>query len=248
VASLNLHCGFGSRGEPFDVAGAICRLDAAVTCLQEVWLPAANGPIADGSPAQPADHVSDAAVKLGAVVHSATMGSWPSVASLGIATESGPGELCIAVVTTLPVTGYKVLELGAAPGDGIPRLAQIISIRLPDGSGLRVVNTHLTHAGTSLLQLLRLRQRLYADSSQAGPVPTVIAGDLNMPRLLAGRIAGYAAAARGATWPAEQPLVQLDHILASQDIERIDGVVLTSVGSDHLPIRAQLRIRGSQPR
>src|SRR5260370_7347819 len=42
VASLNLHLGLGWQGDPFDVAAAITGLDAAVICLQEVWLPQAQ--------------------------------------------------------------------------------------------------------------------------------------------------------------------------------------------------------------
>jgi endonuclease/exonuclease/phosphatase family metal-dependent hydrolase len=173
----------------------------------------------------------------------------PSVAALGIRAESGPGELGIAVLTTLPVTGYEVLRLGVALADNIPRVAQVLSLQLTDGTVLRLVNTHLTHMLTGPLQLRLLRRRLRSDAMQPNQVPTIIAGDLNMPRLLAGRTIGYGAMVLGPTWPSDQPLIQLDHVLASRGISRLDGAVLAPTGSDHRPIRARLRVQpASSPR
>ena len=42
VASLNLHWGLGLLGQPYDVAAAVCQLDAEVICLQEAWLQVAG--------------------------------------------------------------------------------------------------------------------------------------------------------------------------------------------------------------
>ena len=277
MASLNLHGGVSSRGEPFDVKAAIRQLDAAVICLQETWLPASRDgppgqavrsadpdPSADamavagrasadrrgpgqygsrrsGAEAQPgwhSDHIAAAAVELGAAVYRAPLGEGPSLASFGIPAESGPGQLSIAVLTTVAVTSYEVVELGQIAGDNVPRLAQVILLELPGRPALRLVNTHLTHRLASPLQLYRLWRHLDAE-----PLPTIIAGDLNMPRFLASRLPGYFAVVNGRTWPADQPLVQLDHVLVSQDIGGMDGAVLPATGSDHLPIRAHLWLR-----
>ena len=233
VASLNLHCGFGRDDEPYDAAAAICQLDAEVICLQEVWQPAAP---------DAADPVAEAAAKLGARVLRAPMCRRRSVASLGVRSVSGPGELSIAILTTLPVTGYQLIGLGRAPADSVPRVAQVAWLALPGGAVVRVAGTHLTHAGTSLLQLRSLLRTLGAGKSRAAPAATIVAGDLNMPGLLARQAPGYTPAVRGRSYPAGRPRIQLDHILAARGSGQADGRVLPPAGSDHRPVRARLRI------
>jgi endonuclease/exonuclease/phosphatase family metal-dependent hydrolase len=232
VASLNLHCGADARGDVYDVAGAIGRLDAAVICLQEDWVPESASELAGP------DRVARAADTLGAGLYRASM--WPGVTRrvLGIRADGGRGNLCISVLTALPVTGYEVVPLGNGPGDSVPRYAQVLRIRVPGGA-LRLVNTHLSVSVASLLQLRRLWGQLRMD-----PVPTVIAGDLNMPALVARRYRGLTAVVRGPTFPADQPLFQLDHMLVSRGIEPRGGSVLPSTGSDHRPIRAVIRLSG----
>jgi len=264
VASLNLHCGYGSLGQPFDVVAALGELEAEVICVQEAWTPASGETVAaGGSSGQAAaaedchgrqiasrmelQALADAARKLGAELHRVAMCTKPSGARAGLPPGSVPGELSIAMLTTLPVIGYEVIELGRAPGDSLARFAQVALLELAGGTSVRVANTHLTHMLTSPLQLRELQRRLRADRAGSRPVSTIIAGDLNMPRLVAARSPGYAAAVRGRTWPAGRPVVQLDHLLASSDIERIEGAVLPPGGSDHLPVRARLRCRPPPP-
>ena len=59
VASLNLHCGYGSLGKPFDVVAALGELDAEVICVQEAWTPTSGETVtadgADGAADRPAD-------------------------------------------------------------------------------------------------------------------------------------------------------------------------------------------------
>lgn len=230
VASMNLHCGVGSRGQPFDVEAAVRNLDAPVIALQESWSP-------DSGP----DPVAAAAKALDAQLFRVPLLSAADWSTLGIPGESGPGSLAMAVLCRLPVTGYEVADLGRMRGDAVRRCAQIVSIELPDRSVLRLAATHLTHRLISPLQLLRLIRRLNAEPS----LPTVIAGDLNMPGLLAGTVRGYSPAVYGRTWPAELPVMQLDHILTSSGIEQISGSVLAPAGSDHLPVRAEIRLSAS---
>jgi len=241
-----VHCGFSSSGAPFDVTAALCGLGASVIGVQEAWQPASDRPATVGQrQPEPADQLAAAAAVLGATLYRAPMCSRQSVASLGVTTVSGPGELSIAVLTTLPVTAYEVVELGLAPGDQVPRLAQILWLELPSGTALRLVNTHLTHKLTSPLQLRRLGRRLRAAATTwRHPVPTMIIGDLNMPRLVAARWAGYRDLIRGRTWPDGRPVLQLDHMLASRGIECLGGAVLPPAGSDHLPVRARVRVPG----
>jgi endonuclease/exonuclease/phosphatase family metal-dependent hydrolase len=237
VASLNLHCGFGFYGQPFDVAAALCQLEADVICVQESWLPAEGD---DGGPAT--DSLAEAAAKLEAEVFRVVMIRPPILNLAGVPPSTGPGELAIAVLTALPVTHYEIIQLGLAPGDEVPRFGQVVTLELAGGATVRVVNTHLTHRLTSPIQLRALRQQLRADALPAGRIPTIIAGDLNMPRPFAAMSINHDVTVRGKTWPANRPLVQLDHIVVDQRVKVIQSQVLPSVGSDHLPIRARLRV------
>ena len=240
LASLNLHGGLTSRGVPFDVAEACYQLKADVIALQEAWRPG-------GRP----DVVTEVAAALGAGVRHRGLARDTSRARLGLGTDEGPGTWGLAVLTTLPVIGYREIELGRAPGDRISRAAQVLTLATPGGAALRVVNTHLTHRYTSPVQLALLVRRLGAgrapddpqEGGPGGPVPTVIVGDLNMPRPATVAAAGYRPAVRGRTFPAERPLIQLDHMLLRGRVTAADAEVTGPLGSDHLPIRAQLSLR-----
>jgi endonuclease/exonuclease/phosphatase family metal-dependent hydrolase len=226
LASLNLHAGLTSRGEPFDVAGAIHGLKADIIALQEAWRP-------DGHP----DSVTQVAAELGAQARHRGLAIRTNRARLGVGTDNGPGSWGLAVLTMLPITGYQEIELGRAPVDSINRAAQVLTVTTPAGPPLRVVNTHLTHRFTSPAQLALLAWRL-----AGGRLPTVMAGDLNMPRLGTLAALGYRSVLSGRTFPAALPLIQLDHLLIRGRIRASGGEVLDPVGSDHLPIRAQLSV------
>jgi endonuclease/exonuclease/phosphatase family metal-dependent hydrolase len=224
LASLNLHGGRRADGSPFDTEAACTGLKADVIALQEVWRP-------DEGP----DLVSAAAAALDAAAIHVPLLTGTTLASLSIAPDQEPGTWGMAVITALPVRRYAVASLGRAPGDPVPRSAQLVTAELPGGRRLRIANTHLTHRFTSPLQLLRLTRLLRLD-----PVPTVIVGDLNMPGPVSGLAAGYSPAVGGRTFPAHRPLVQLDHMLAGRGVTARDGEVGAFAGSDHRPIRARL--------
>jgi endonuclease/exonuclease/phosphatase family metal-dependent hydrolase len=219
VASFNMHGGLDAQGEPYDVPTAIGGLDAAVICLQE-----------DRGPAGAADPVAAVGRALGVSMHRAQLGTPESRSQADSA-----DRLCISILTALPVLSYEVIALGSGPGDSLPRVAQVVLLQLPAGRLLRLVNCHLTFSVASPLQLRRLWRPLRCD-----PVPTVIAGDLNMPALVARRFGGLTELVRGPTFPAHQPVLQLDHVLVSGGIQAGPGTVLPAAGSDHLPVRAQL--------
>ena len=236
LASLNLHGGLDSHGRPYDVAAACFGLKADVIALQEAWRP-------DGQP----DVVTEVADALGATVRHRGLATWASRAGLGLGGDRAPGSWGLAVLSTLPVTGYAEIEVGRAPWDRISRAAQVITVTLPGGAPLRIVNAHLTHRYTSPVQLALLAYRL---AGRPGPArtepptaePTIIAGDLNMPRVGTLAAPGYRDAVRGRTFPALRPLIQLDHLLIRGRISAQDGEVLGPVGSDHLPVRAQFSV------
>ena len=226
LASMNVHGGRGGKGEPFDV-GAACRdLKADVIVLQEAWH-------LHGQP----DPVAGVARELGARVIRADLMPHTDLNRLRIARDTTPGRWGLAVLTTLPVTGYELVDLGQFPGDVVSRAAQLVTVTTPGGAGLRVVNTHLTHRFFSPVQLVQLVRRLAAQQ-----IPTVIAGDLNMPGPVSGLAAGYSPAVTGRTFTARHPFVQLDHMLTSRGVRARDGQVLPPAGSDHRAIRARLRV------
>jgi endonuclease/exonuclease/phosphatase family metal-dependent hydrolase len=229
VASFNLHGGMDTRGRPYDVQAAVGGLDAAVICLQEDWVPA--GVAVRAGP----DAVALTGRALGVAVHRAQLGASLSRSEVGVSADGASGRLCISVLTALPVISYEVIDLGRGPGDAIPRVAQVLMLQSPAGGLLRLVNCHLTFSLASPLQLRRLWRPLRSDA-----IPTVIAGDLNMPALVARRFAGLTELVKGATFPAHQPVLQLDHVLVSGGIKAGSGTVLPAAGSDHLPVRAQL--------
>jgi len=227
LASLNTHGGRDAAGRIYDLSAACRQLKADVIVLQEMWRQR-------GEPG-PFDEIAAA---LGAEPLWADLIPDVDLRSVGIADEQTRGRWGLATLTTAPVTGYEVTDLGRVPGDLTPRAAQLVTVELPGRGPLRIVNTHLTYRLLSPVQLILLIRRLVTDD-----VPTVIAGDLNMPMAVTGLAAGYAPAVFGRTYPAHRPLVQLDHILASRGVVRCGGEVLGPVGSDHLPVRAWLRLR-----
>jgi endonuclease/exonuclease/phosphatase family metal-dependent hydrolase len=230
IASMNLHCGIDTRGQPFDVRAAIGGLEAQVVALQEVW----SSDDAVGEP------IEGAAKAMGAELLWLPGRNVASLAGVGVRGPSGPGRSGLAMLTTLPVARYEVVALGQMPGDASARSAQVVTLTLPAGGPLRIACTHLTHRYSSPLQLGRLMWHLTGD-----PAPTVIVGDLNMPGQVARLVPGYTAAVRGRTWPAELPVVQLDHVLAGRGIGILGGTVLPPAGSDHLPVRARIIVPGT---
>ncbi len=226
LASLNTHGGRGADGQAYDLAAACRQLKADIIVLQEVWH-ARGGP----------DPVDEIAAALGAEALQVDLRSGTNLRNLGISGEAGTGRWGLAVLTTMPVAHYEVADLGRTPGDRIARAAQLVTLEIPGGGTLRVVNTHLTHLFASPVQLLRLVRHL-----AAADVPTVIAGDLNMPLPVTGLAVGYAPAVIGRTYPADRPVLQLDHVLTGRRVTRCGGEVLGPAGSDHLPVRARLRL------
>jgi endonuclease/exonuclease/phosphatase family metal-dependent hydrolase len=224
LVSVNLHAGYDAHGSPYDLWAACQRLRADILLAQETWrVPGRHDPLADWARERGA-RILRADVRTGCDLH-----------AMGISPDPCIGDWGLAVVTILPVLHYETTCLGQAPGDRNVRTAQLVTVELPSGRALRVVNTHLTHRLTSPVQLMRLVLRLAAD-----PAPTVIAGDLNMPAPVTGLAAGYSPAVTGRTFPAHRPLVQLDHILTGRGVEGREGAVLPAMGSDHLPVRARL--------
>lgn len=132
----------------------------------------------------------------------------------------------VGLVSRLPVLAWRTTLFDPAPfalpllvhAHPRPRLMLVpdepraaIAAVVSGPSGVFTVATvHLSFVpGYNVHQLRRLRTWL-----SNLPRPLVVLGDLNLPGSLPARVSGWAPLARGATYPAPQPRVQLDHVLA----------------------------------
>lgn len=233
IASVNLHAGLSGAGRPYDVTAALTGLDADIIAVQEAWWTTEDG-AGPAAAHRATDPVAVAARQLGARLIRTRLSAGASLAELSIAPVEDRGNWGIAMLSRLPVTSWETLNLGQAPGDLVGRAALICAVTAPGGWKLRMACTHLSPRLNSPAQLYRLSQHLLRT-----PSPTVIAGDLNMPRVATWMAGGYTPTVRGRTFPADMPVVQLDHLLASPGITCLDAAVLPPVGSDHLPVRGR---------
>ncbi len=232
VGTLNLASGRGPGGRPLtaeQLGDAVAGLDADVLALQEVDA----GQARSGG----TDQAAVVAAALGAVDWrvAATLTGTPSPFR-GTWTAADPGDLRapgstvsapaygIALLSRRPVRGWAVLGLGTGrarlplrapdPGTGRPRTWWV-----PDEpriavaaclDGVTVVGTHLSFSPpTAVRQLRRLRR--WAASL---PGPVVLAGDLNLPGGVPGRLLGATRLVSEPSFPAHAPRLQLDHVLA----------------------------------
>ena len=267
VASYNVHGGVDGWGRPFDVVAACRQVDADVLMLQESWCPdsgesmaqdvahqlgyvAVELPFARGRIVVPPDVVSDRwgprlwarnshGMRLDRHVGPAGQRDRPRSARRA----SQRGSWGIAVLSRLPVKGSRTIDLGKLPTDPSRRGAIVMDVELP-GAGIpfRVAGTHLAHLSQGSPRHIHALRRALHDLD---PVPSVLAGDMNLwgpPLNLL--FSGWVRAVRGRTWPAwwRWPLAQSDHILVRGPVKVEEGEVLRVGGSDHLPLRATLVI------
>ena len=226
VAQFNTHFGRTKRGRPYDVVDAIARLDADVVALEEVWQSHGGESFAAQAGRELGYHVHERAVAPGVVTRRR------DVARTG---EPSEGWWGMALLTRAPHAPLTPIPLGRALGDRASRVALQAEV-----GPLHVVVTHISHRlWGSPLQLRTLARGVAAD----GP-PTVVLGDFNMWGRVVSRIFGPAwrRAVLGRTWPARRPHSQIDHVLVNGAVEVVESAVLPRTGSDHLPIRAVLRV------
>ena len=134
----------------------------------------------------------------------------------------------VSLVSRLPVVRWGVTRLPSAPMRSPvlmpgprrrvmwlrdePRVLVAAVLRTPTGE-ITVANTHLSFVpGWNGAQLRRVARVL-----RAMPGPRVLLGDLNLPGQLPRWLTGWKCLASEATFPADEPRVQLDHVLSHGD-------------------------------
>jgi endonuclease/exonuclease/phosphatase family metal-dependent hydrolase len=236
------------RVVPERLAEAARLLDADVVGLQEVD----QGQPRSGS----ADQTEQVARALGA-------DHWrfvPAIvgtpgATWRAATDEEPGgqpAYGVGLVSRWPVSSWQVVRLPAArvrapvllPGtrrvlwlQDEPRVGVVAVVQTPAGP-VTVGTTHLSFVpgrnGAQLRTLTAAMARL--------PGPRVLLGDFNLPGPLPRLLTRWRALARTPTYPAPEPRVQLDHVLASGDLAPVTAVqAVPLMVSDHCALVVQLR-------
>lgn len=155
----------------------------------------------------------------------------------------------VALLSRLPVQAERTVRLPAlaVPVPGLqgrrprllrdePRVAAVARLGTGDGA-LTVVSTHLSVlAGWNALQLRRLLLAL------TGEQRLVVAGDLNLPPAVVGRVSGLRPLAVGATFPASRPVRQIDHVLGRGAVAGAGARVWELPVSDHRALSVELEL------
>lgn len=241
IATFNILNGRSQHGTEVDVSllqEAVAALDADVLALQEVdHLQPRSGH---------ADLTALAADAMGAPHHRfvAALAGSPGATWTAASGDESPDDAAygIALLSRLPVTGWEVTRLPAPrtgvplrfPGQRLPtwvrdepRVAVAATLRTPYGP-VTVANTHLSFVRWwNGRQLARVRRAL-----ATRPRPLVLTGDLNMAPDRAARITGMHPLAAHLTFPADEPVEQLDHVLAEPALRARSEVRWLGV-SDH---------------
>lgn len=239
--------------DPDRLAAAVTTLDADILALQEVDR--------DQTRSGHHDLTAIAAHALDAPEHrfaAAVVGTPGEQFRPLTHDDDGHGEPCygVGLVTRHRVTTWQVTRLRPAPvrspvyipgphGGLIllrdePRVVLAAVLDTPHGP-LTVAATHLSFVpGWNAHQLRQVVRAL-----RTLPAPRILLGDLNLPAGLARAISGWQPLGRRPTYPAGQPRVQLDHILADRrGITQLPTVTAVttpaSTISDHRPLVVDL--------
>ncbi|MFI5834104.1 endonuclease/exonuclease/phosphatase family protein [Micromonospora sp. NPDC051300] len=239
--------------DPDRLTAAVTALDADVLALQEVDR--------DQTRSGNLDITAHAARALHAAHHrfaAAVVGTPGEQFRPLTHDDDGHGEPLygVGLISRHPVRSWHVTRLRAAPvrspiyvpgpGGGLlllrdePRVVLAAVLDTPHGP-LTVAATHLSFVpGWNAWQLRRVVRAL-----RALPAPRILLGDLNLPAGAAATLSRWRPLARLATYPAGQPRVQLDHILADpHHLDRLPPVTAAttppSTISDHRPLVVDL--------
>ena len=155
----------------------------------------------------------------------------------------------IALLSRYPVLAWREVRLPGAParvpyrlhGQRLewvrdePRVAVLALVDSPHGQ-VWVANTHLSF----LPVWNRLQLRLLLRTVMRLPEPTVLMGDLNLPRRTAERMTGMRPLVTGLTFPAGGPTRQIDHLLVRGRLAASSGGPVELPVSDHRALVADI--------
>lgn len=231
ILTFNSHGGVGAKSHaPFPLADALCTWPADVTVVQECWRPDVGRAEIDLAHARLGGQLLEVDFGPGVVL--------PHPELL----PHGNGRYSIAVLTRFPTEVVGELHLRDVKVDPLrDRRALHLRIRV-EGRAVDLVALHTT---SRLPHGPPLQLRSLLPQVPPAGRPTIVVGDCNFWATGVDAIfRGWRRAVRGATWPAWRPHSQIDHILVRPgDIDVVEGEILDDVGSDHLAIRARLRLR-----
>jgi endonuclease/exonuclease/phosphatase family metal-dependent hydrolase len=259
LVSFNILHGSPLAGGPVSterLVDACASLDADVLCLQEVD----RGQERSGG----VDQAAAIAEEVGAVAwrfEPALVGEPGAVWRAATDADTDTDEACygVAVVSTLPVTGWHVVRLPPSPvsspvyipsGHGPrfiwladePRVTVAAEVEAPTGP-LLVASTHLSFVpGWNLHQLRRLTGELV---TLAGDRGCVMLGDLNVPNPFSRAAPGWRSLAKAKTFPASKPALQIDHALGRGRLPEVVGFEAVELPvSDHRALVVDLADAG----
>lgn len=249
IATFNILHGrtLGDRVDPQRLRDCVRRLDPDILALQEVDF--------DQPRSGRADLTAAAAEAMGAVEHRfvAAISGTPGATWMAATGREQPGTAAygIALLSRFPATSWQVVRLPRIPMrfpmylpgpnkvmivDEEPRAAVIARLRTPLGL-MTVANTHLSFVPAWNVRQLR---RLVRDL-RGLPGPRLLVGDLNLTPAPVHRWTRMRPLASAATFPADAPTRQLDHIVTDDKELRAGAPVADLMPiSDHRPLVADL--------
>jgi endonuclease/exonuclease/phosphatase family metal-dependent hydrolase len=232
VVTYNIHrCrGLDRRVRPERIAAVLATIDPDVVALQEAIGPGLSGP----------GHAEQLGAALG-------MG-W----IMAPTRELRRHQFGNVILSRFPIREHARVDLSWKTCEA--RGAQRVAVDLGEAGLLHVYNAHL---GTALLERRYQAPRLadwICDKHVVGP--RIVLGDFNewgrglVADILAERLKSvdlYPHLKRRRTYPGFFPVLHLDHIYFSGNVEirqiTLERTRLSMVASDHLPLVADVRIR-----
>lgn len=235
-----------SRVDPDRLRAAVRELDPDVLGLQEVDRSQPRSGHLDLA-AVAADAMGARACRFVPAIDGTPGGRWSPARD-----EPDPSRPAygIALLSRLPVVSWQVTRLPALPmrspvltgtrrvilARDEPRVA-VAGVLQTAAGPMTVATTHLSFVpGWNAVQLRRLLAAL-----RPLPRPTVLMGDLNIPGALPRALAAWRPLVCDKTFPAGEPKVQLDHVLALGDVPPVvDAEVTLLPLSDHRAVTVEL--------
>jgi endonuclease/exonuclease/phosphatase family metal-dependent hydrolase len=266
VANYNMHCGMDGWGRPYDYLAAIGSLDADVIVLEECWTAdgAATGQaeevaaalgsqlvahaLGEGRRIRPQPDADDTwapqpiwAEKNRALYMDGVRPLTESWTTLERWQEAEPGIFGIAVLLRpgLSIEETRLVHMSVLKRDRVRRAAIVVDLTV-DERPISVVCTHMSHL---LYGSPRNWRELHHQLKTEARPDAILVGDMNTwGPLVHAFIPWWRRAVRGRTWPAWRPHSQIDHILLRGAVHSVRSAVLADAGSDHRPVRAELRV------